>query len=62
MKGLGLQILNYRSFVIQGNNRVSEKNLNEIPVFIEWQKPEASYQTNESLQQVFTSKDMWTKG
>jgi len=34
----------------------------EVPASIEEQKPKASYQTNESLQPTFTSKEVWTKG
>lgn len=49
MKGLILLIQNYRISMTQGYNRVSEKNRSEVPVLIEFPKPEASNQTK-SLQ------------
>jgi hypothetical protein len=34
----------------------------DIPLLIEWQKPEALYQTNKTWQWIFASKEIWTKG
>ena len=33
-----------------------------VSVSIEWQKAETPYQTKESLQCTFASKEVWTKG
>ena len=35
MKGLVLQIQNYRISMTQGNNRISERSPSEVPVLIE---------------------------
>ena len=45
----------------QDNNRLSKRGPSEGPVSIEEQKPEASNQTNDSLQQTLASKSVWTK-
>ena len=50
MKGSVLQIQNYRVSMTQGDNRISKRSPSEGPILIELQKPEASDQTNESLQ------------
>ena len=50
MKGLVLQIQNYRISMTQGNCRISEWSPCEVPVSRDYQKPEALYQTNKSLQ------------
>jgi hypothetical protein len=49
-KGSVLQIQNYWISMTQGNNRITERHLSEVPVSIEKQKPEASNQTSDSLQ------------
>ena len=46
----------------QGNNRISERSPSEDPVLFVLQKPEASNQTNDSLQRTFASEDVWAKG
>ena len=45
----------------QGNNRISERSPGGDPVLMVQQKPEASNQTNDSLQQTFASKAVWAK-
>ena len=62
MKGLVLQIQNFRISMTQGNNRIFKRSPSEVPVLIIQQKLEASYQINESLQRTFASKEVWTKG
>ena len=46
----------------QSNNRIAERNPSEDLVLIKQQKPEALYQTNDSCQRIFASKEVWTKG
>ena len=48
MKQLVLQIQNYRIFITQSNNRITERSPSEDPVLIEQQKPEVLYQTSDS--------------
>ena len=45
-----LQTQNYRISMTQSNDVTFRRNPSEVPVFIKWQKLEASYQTNDSLQ------------
>jgi hypothetical protein len=62
MKGLFLQIQNYRISTTWGNNRMSKRSTSGVQVLIEQHKPEATYQINKSLQWTFASKEVWTKG
>jgi hypothetical protein len=55
MKGPVLQNQNCRISMTQGNNRMSERSLGEDPVLKVQQKPEASNQTNDSMQLTFAS-------
>lgn len=50
MKGLVLQIQNYRIYITKANNRICERSPSEDLVLIELQKPEISYPTSNSLQ------------
>ena len=45
MKGLVLQIQNYRISMTQGNNRIFEKSLSAVLVLIVYQNPGALDQT-----------------
>jgi hypothetical protein len=49
MKCPGLWVKNYRIFMKQGKTRIS-KNPSEGSALMEQYKPEASFQTNDSLQ------------
>ena len=45
----------------QDNDRIYKRSPSEVPSMVE-HKPEASNQTNDSLQWTLTSQDVWTKG
>ena len=49
MKEPILHMKNYRIFMAQGSNRMSERSPREDPALTEWQKPEALNHTNQSL-------------
>lgn len=57
-QGPALEIGNYRISVTQDNDRISNRSVNKIPVLLEWQEPEPSYQL---LQGTSASKEAWTK-
>lgn len=59
VKGLGLQIQSCNSSRTQGSERVSKRTPREIPVWSMQRKPEASNQTNDSLQCTLAAKDAW---
>jgi hypothetical protein len=46
----------------QGNNRIPGRSPSEDPIVMASQKPETSNQTNDSLQRIFASDDVWTEG
>lgn len=50
VKGLVLQIQNYRIYITHANNRISERSPCEDLLFIELQNPEVSYQASKLLQ------------
>lgn len=60
VKGLVLQIQSYKIAIIQGNNMVSERSPSKAPVLIVQQNPEPLYQTNDSWQWTFASREVWT--
>ena len=49
IKGLVLQIQNYRISMTQSKNRLAERSPTEIPVLIVYQNLQALNQTNKSL-------------
>jgi hypothetical protein len=46
----------------QSKNRITKRSPCEDPILMVSQKPETGNQTNESLQCVFASGDVWTEG
>jgi hypothetical protein len=48
--------------VLQDNNKISGRRSSKDPVLIVQQKPGALNQKSDSLQGMFASKGVWTKG
>lgn len=62
IKGPVLQDQNYRTSTAQVSYRIPERSPSEAPGLMDEQKPEASYQTKESLQGTSASQEVRTKG